>query len=157
MRQLLGLAGVVSLLAVLGLAAPAAAAPATVTGLMCATADTNLCIGSTISGRGAAVYSTDAAHARKFNFPGPGAQSTLNFTADSVFCLRAPGGNSDNVIVGEQNDAGTIFVWQNASNGGHYFYNPHTGLYLGVTGPDGSTVAVVPKGEFGWDLRFNGP
>ena len=145
---------VVSLLAALGVSAPASA---TVTGHVCATADTNLCIGASVLQRGSGVYSTDAAHARNFNFPGSGAQSTLNFTAATGICLRAPGGSSDNVIQGFASDAGTIFVWQNASNGGHYFYNPHTGLYLGVSGPDGSTVAVVPKGLFGWDLRFNGP
>ena len=155
MRRLLALAAVAPMLAIL--AAPASAAPATVTGHICATADTNLCLGANVLERGQPVFSTDAGHARNFNFPGPGAQSTINFTAEPGICLRAPGGNSDNVIQGFSTDAGTIFDWENASNGGHYFFNPHTGLYLGVTGPDGSVVAVVAKGAFGWDLRFNGP
>ena len=155
MRRILTAAAVLAALAFPVLAAgPADAA----TGHVCATADTGWCVGAPVLQHGAGVYQVAPASARNLIFTaGSGGSGTLSFSAATGLCLRAPGGSSLNVVVGfTTGDAGVNFTWLNASAGGHYFYNPHTRLYLSITG-NGAVVTVEAKGKPGWDQRFNGP
>jgi hypothetical protein len=157
MRRLAFLATLPLAASLLILAAPASAAP-TVTGTVCATSSPSLCIYTAVLDHGAAVTSSDPAHARHMGFNGsPGTTHVIYFTAASGLCLRAPGSPSLNVIIGfTTGEAGVDFTWLNSSSGGHYFYNPHTGKYLSITN-HGSVVTVESKGQSGWYQRFNGP
>jgi hypothetical protein len=154
MRKLLAAVALAVGLAPVIVASPAGAA----TGHVCADADSGWCVGAPVLQHGAAVIQVPPASARNLIFTaGAGGSGTLSFLAASGLCLRAPGGSSLNVVVGNTTgDAGVNFTWLNATAGGHYFYNPHTGLYLSITG-NGAVVTVEAKGKPGWDQRFDGP